>query len=436
MAKVLIATFPATGHVNPLLGIARALVLHGHEVLWFTSERHADKVAGTGARFAGHKRTPDFDTSALLDGHPERDKLRGPALVNHDIKYAFVQPIPAQVADVEDVLATFPADVILTDNAFAGAWVVSRRLGIPWISVGIMPLMVSSRDTAPGGLGMLPDASPLGRLRNRALGWLAQNVILRDAHRYTQEVTDGLGMGKLPCFVMEIGIRQPDVFLQGTVPSFEYPRSDLPANVRFVGPLLPPAARDFQLPAWWPELSSGKPVVHVTQGTVDNRDLNRLLVPTLQALAHEDVLVVATTGGRPVSDLGIPVPTNARVEEFIPHDALLPHVDVMVTNAGYGGVQRALSDGVPLVVAGDTEDKPEVCQRVAWSGVGINLRTGSPTSAKVGAAVMEVLSNPRYKARALALQAELSMYDSALEACKAVDELAGAPARREETAAA
>jgi UDP:flavonoid glycosyltransferase YjiC (YdhE family) len=30
----------------------------------------------------------------------------------------------------------------------------------------------------------------------------------------------------------------------------------------------------------------------------------------------------------------------------------------MVTNGGYGGVQAALANGVPLVVAGATEEKP------------------------------------------------------------------------------
>ena len=51
----------------------------------------------------------------------------------------------------------------------------------------------------------------------------------------------------------------------------------------------------------------------------------------------------------------------------------------MVTNGGYGGVQFALAHGVPLVVAGDHEDKPETAARVAGSGVGRNLKTGRPT---------------------------------------------------------
>ena len=74
----------------------------------------------------------------------------------------------------------------------------------------------------------------------------------------------------------------------------------------------------------------------------------------------------------------------------------------MVTNGGYGAVQRALATGVPLVVAGDTEDKPEVAARVAWSGAGIDLRTGAPTAKAVRHAVREVLGDGRYQPLAAA----------------------------------
>ena len=91
-------------------------------------------------------------------------------------------------------------------------------------------------------------------------------------------------------------------------------------------------------------------------------------------MAGEDALVVAVTGGRDPAELGR-VPANARVERFIPFERLLPHVDVLVTNGGFGAVQLALAAGVPIVAAGQTEDKIEVSARVGYSGVGINLRT-------------------------------------------------------------
>ena len=68
----------------------------------------------------------------------------------------------------------------------------------------------------------------------------------------------------------------------------------------------------------------------------------------------------------------------------------------MVTNGGYGGVQQALANGVPLVMAGDSEDKPEVAARVHWAGVGVNLHTSTPSSTKIAKAVARILADPTY----------------------------------------
>jgi len=84
----------------------------------------------------------------------------------------------------------------------------------------------------------------------------------------------------------------------------------------------------------------------------------------------------------------------------------------MVTNGGYGAVQKALSRGVPLVVAGVTEDKPEVAARVAWCGAGVNLRTGTPTAAAVATAVRAVLAADRYRVAARRLQRSYAAVDT------------------------
>jgi hypothetical protein len=62
----------------------------------------------------------------------------------------------------------------------------------------------------------------------------------------------------------------------------------------------------------------------------------------------------------------------------------------MVTNGGYGGVQQALANGVPLVVAGDSEDKPEVAARVRWSGTGHRPAHGSSVTVERADVVFEV----------------------------------------------
>ena len=140
-------------------------------------------------------------------------------------------------------------------------------------------------------------------------------------------------------------------------------------------------------------------MVHVTQGTLANRDFSQLVGPTLEALADDDVWVVVTAGGRPVDTLP-PLPPNARGAEYLPYDQLLPRTDVVVTNGGYGGVQYALSHGVPLVVSGGQEDKPEVAGRVAWSGVGRRLRSERPSAGAVGPRCARCWPTRRYRANA------------------------------------
>jgi MGT family glycosyltransferase len=195
-------------------------------------------------------------------------------------------------------------------------------------------------------------------------------------------------------------------------------------TIRFIGPLPPEPPIDASLPGFWDELAGPRPVVHVTQGTIANTS-PVLFAPTLEALADEDVLVVVATGHRPVEQLGLGrVPDNVRVAPFIPYAQLLPRISAMVTNGGYGGVQLALAHGVPLVVAGASEDKPEVATRVAWSRVGVNLGTATPRPEAIRHAVRAVLHEPPYRERARALAQEYRSHDAIARAIEIVETVA------------
>jgi UDP:flavonoid glycosyltransferase YjiC (YdhE family) len=199
-----------------------------------------------------------------------------------------------------------------------------------------------------------------------------------------------------------------DAIVQFTVPSFEYPRSDAPASLHFVGPLGATGSQA-PLPDWWGELDGSRPVVHVTQGTVANKDYAQAIEPALEALADQDVLIAVSTGGRPLHTLPA-LPANARAAEYLPYDELLPRTDVFVTNGGYGGVQYALRYGVPIVSTGGKEDKPEVGARVAWSGSGLRLRTERPTATALRRAVLAALREPCYRQASRRIAADMRAY--------------------------
>jgi UDP:flavonoid glycosyltransferase YjiC (YdhE family) len=112
-----------------------------------------------------------------------------------------------------------------------------------------------------------------------------------------------------------------------------------------------------------------------------------------------------------------------RVASFVPYTQLLPHVSVVVTNGGYGGVQQALAHGVPLVAAGGSEEKPEIAARIAWSGTGIDLHTGTPSPRDVRAAVRSVLDDPRYRTRAGEIAAEMAQHDAPVRGAERIEQL-------------
>ena len=422
MASIIIATVPIHGHVVPLLAVARHFAERGDRVRFVTGARFAAAVTATGAEHIPLPPEADFDDREDLV-FPEREGLKGAKAIAFDIEHVFVRPGRAQHDAIIAAHRDEPAEALLTDPAFSGgAFLLGHPLGErpPLVVCGVIPLMIASRDTAPYGMGLQPMRGPLGRLRNALLSALAARTVFPRAERLAREVNRELHGRPLPFPVLDWP-RHAEAIVQFTVPEFEYPRSDAPATLHFAGPVSATGS-EAPRPPWWDDLDGSTPVVHVTQGTIANRDYRQIIAPTLEALAEDDVLVVVSTGGRPLDTLP-PLPANARAATYLPYDELLPRTDVYVTNGGYGGVQYALRYGVPVVTSGGQEDKPEVGARVAWSGVGRRLKSETPTPEAVGTAVRSVLDDPTYRAKAERIAESLARAGGLEQVAEVVDGL-------------
>jgi UDP:flavonoid glycosyltransferase YjiC (YdhE family) len=230
-------------------------------------------------------------------------------------------------------------------------------------------------------------------------------------------------------FLLDSLYALPDRFVQMCTPSVEYPRSDAPKTLRFAGgyPTAPQVTKH-KKPSWWQEVTSDttKKIIFVCQGTVA-MDFNQLVIPTMTALKdHSDINVVVALGRPGVTlPVEVAIPSNCWVADYIPYDDLLPYCDVFVTTGGYGSFQRALNNGTPLVMAGTTEEKPETAARAEWTGVAVNLRTSHPSAEQLGQAIDEILSNKKYKTRALEIQAETATHDPVGVIIENIEELAG-----------
>jgi UDP:flavonoid glycosyltransferase YjiC (YdhE family) len=407
--NVVLCSVAAEGHVRPMLGVARGLVARGWRVRFLTGARFADLVGETGAEFLALP--ADADTLDRLDRGRRRAGL---AALNEEMRLAFLDPAPGQARALLGALEREPADAVLAESTFVGVAALhslpaDRRP--PHVLCGIIPLGLPSVDVAPFGLGLTPRPGALGRLRNRFLTWLATRFLLRQAHEEADRTLRELGAGGLNGEFLTSGQRNADLIAQFTVESFEYPRSDAPGHLVFVGPMertaRAPATTEDPATIEDPATAEDPPVVHVTQGTVANRSWTELVAPALEGLADLPVKVLVSTGGRDLDTLP-QLPANAEAVEFLDYAEALPRCSAFVTNGGYGGLHAALEHGLPIVVAGDTEDKKETSARVEWAGVGINLHTGQPTPSAIRQAVRQILFEPGYAAASRRIGAEIA----------------------------
>jgi UDP:flavonoid glycosyltransferase YjiC (YdhE family) len=406
VSSIIIASIPIHGHAAPLLTVAKRFVERGDDVRFVTGESFADKVSATGATFVPLPAEADFGDQSAFERRPERAKLKGLKAAAYDFKHLFAQPAKAQYDTLVAAHGTRPADAILAEPLFVGAAFLlacPRSARPPVVMCGVLPMFIESVDAAPFGMG-LPPARVLNRPRNIALAAVSRRVV-RQGNQTVDELHRQVHGIPMPGGFGDWG-RRADALVQFTVPSFEYPRSDAPAKLHFVGPLSATGSQA-PLPPWWADLDGTRPVIHVTQGTWANADYEQVIAPTLQALAAEDVLVVVATGGRPLDSLP-PLPANARAATYLPYDELLPRTAVYVTNGGYGGVQYALRYGVPIVATGGKEDKPEVGARVAWFGVGRRIRSERPTPRALRRDILAVLNQPHYRQASRRLAADMS----------------------------
>jgi UDP:flavonoid glycosyltransferase YjiC (YdhE family) len=409
--RILFANFPADGHFNPLTGLAVYLQQSGADVRWYGSREYTDKIKKLGIPHYPFQKALEVTGANLEEVFVERQKIKSAVRkLNFDIKHLFILRAEEYYADILEIHKEFPFDVLICDNAFTAIPFVKDLMQKPVIAIGVLPLTETSKDLPPAGLGLTPSHNSLGKLKQGVLRYLTKQVLFKRSNRLLYRIMEKHNMEHHNYSVFDIGIKKASLFLQSGTPSFEYKRSDLGKNIRFIGPLLPYSNKR-QHVAWFDErLMQYRKIVLLTQGTVE-KDVTKLIVPTLEAFKNTDTLVICTTGGSQTSELQTAYPhRNLIIEDFIPFNEVMPYAHAYITNGGYGGVMLGIENELPLVVAGIHEGKNEICARVGYFNLGINLKTERPAPLQIRHAVEKVIGNAMYKKNVTKLSHEFARY--------------------------
>lgn len=411
MKKILFTSVPADGHFLPLTGLALHLQQQGFDVRWYTTGKYAAKLKKLGIPAFVCSDAINQSADEFIANHPERATLKSVTRkLNYDLEHFFIRRGPAYYEDIQAIYRDFPFDLLVADVGFTASILVKELLCVPVILIGVLPMIQQSKDLAPSGLGLEPAQSVAGRLWHAVLRTMYRKILLRKANQLMHRILEQYGVPHDNIFLFDLAARKADLLLQIGSPSFEYHRTDLETTVAFIGALAP-AAESYPEENWFDKrLLEFEQVVLVTQGTVE-KDVHKLIVPTLEAFKDSKTLVVCTTGGMQTQELRRRYPQhNIIIEDYIPFADIMPFADVFVTNGGYGGVMLAIENILPMVAAGIHEGKNEICARIGYFEYGINLKTDTPTPEQISKAVNRVTSETKYRSNVEKLCQELSSY--------------------------
>jgi MGT family glycosyltransferase len=357
MARVLVYTSPARGHLFPILGPATELAARGHDVHVLTLSDEVELVRSLGL---GAEPIDARVEAREMDDYKGRDPREALSLG----LAAMADRAPHDHDDLAAAITRHGPDVLVVDDNSWGAQVAAEASGLPWC--GFQPFFtpLPSRDVPPFGPGLRPDAGLVGRVRDRVLG----RVIMRGFAKAVLPTVNELRArdGLAPLRHVAAFLARPPRTIYFTAEPLEYPRSDWPGSFVMVGPATwsPPAST----PAWLDDID--RRIVLVTCSTELQADRD-ILENALAGLADEDVFVVGTSAAQDPSTFD--VGSRARVERFLPHDAIVDRAVAVVCHGGMGITQRALSKGVPVCVVPHGRDQHEVARRVERAGAGVRL---------------------------------------------------------------
>ncbi len=367
--RILFSTWPAHGHLLPMLPLARAALGAGHDV-----------VVASGAEMAAEARRRGFETWDV-----------GPSRAEADAAFGAVVP---------DITAVEPAARVPTIIAGIFGAAALRRAedlvprAIAWHpDLVVHPITELAGAVAAERSGARRLVHGFGPLPAEAWSWFGARFA---------ELCDAWAVPSLVEGILD------SPFVELCPPSLQ--RDAVDAFRRRVP--MRPGAGDItpgeHLPWSAGELAAlphGQ-TVHLTLGTLFHSNTH-VFEAALNGLRELPVNVIVTVGpdADPAS-LG-PQPPHILVTDFVAHELLLPHCTAIISQGGPATILAALDHGLPHLVLPQGADQFMNAPVLEASGAGLALMPPDATAERIRAAISRLLDEAAFAQAARRMQAEL-----------------------------
>lgn len=385
----------ATGHINPMFPLARALQQRGHKITVFGTPIVQARVeaAGFGMRLIGEI---EFSIERVVKIYAKLGELSGLAAIKYTFqgiaKRAEVNLRETSKAAKEENIEALIIDQI----CFEGA-TIAEYLNVPFITV-CGALLTNEESTVPPWIKPWKyNQAWWAPLRNK-LGYYLFHRIKKPVREVISEYRQ---KWNLPACSNEEDYNSKLAIICQQPAEFEFPRKNLPPYFHFTAPYHDSTGRQtVEFPF---DKLNGKPLIYASMGTLQNR-LQYIFEYIAEACAELEAQLVISLGGSAEPETLPKLPGTPLVVKFAPQLELLQKASVVITHAGLNTTLESLSNGVPMVAIPVTNDQPGVATRIAWTGAGEMITLKSLNIPKLQAAVKRVLTEDSYRKNALKLQ--------------------------------
>ena len=402
-----------TGHLNPLLVLARALQRRGHRITFLAPADAEAKLRQAGM---------DFLPIAALEfpaGEWTRRAAHAGALTGFKASRAagktaghFTRGIQR---DLPGIATREGFDGLIMDQICIGTEGVCEATGLPMaVACSALAFHTESRVPPPLFSWRYRTSLPF-RLRN-LVGQFALNStgwsVLREVtpYRFRHRLS--------PPGFYHINELRPSLVQVAQQPAFfDFPRRHLPDHFHYTAPWIDADVggnRNFP----WNRLD-GRPLIYASLGTLQNR-LEHVFQTISQACAGLEAQLVLALGRE-----GAAVPGhlagNPIVVDYAPQLALLRRAALVITHAGLNTTLESLREGVPMVALPITNDQPGVAARIHHLGVGEFVPIKKFTAPLLRQAVVRVMGSPSYREQAKHFAAILRREDGAADAAELIE---------------
>ncbi|HZG08881.1 MAG TPA: nucleotide disphospho-sugar-binding domain-containing protein [Allosphingosinicella sp.] len=394
MAHFALIAPPLTGHLKPMAALAGELKRRGHRATFLHEAGAAPLAASLGLDFVPLAPRGPGSVGGWTGTMARTLGLSG---IGGTIG-AMARQTELLCREGPQAVRAIGADAILADQLEAAGGLLAEHLRLPFATISSALPINREPGVPPPYLDWPYDPSEKGLKRNRG-GWRIADLLMRRIGATIARESKRLGLPPRrrleDCFSPLLQVAQ-------AVPGIDFPRRDLPASFHYLGPFRRSSADDeVELPD-----SNGRPLVYCSFGTLQGSRLH-LFERVARACAELDLRLVLTHCGRLTDAQAARLPGTPFVRDFLPQEAVLRRVDLVVTHAGFNTVIESLAEGLAMVALPLAFDQPAVGARIAYAGVGQAVKPRQASVRRLREAMETVLGDPSYRARSGLIRREI-----------------------------